>query len=413
MLIRLSIDVYNDSLLLTPTAFSWPGRSLASLHSDQLISSFRENGFDQQFEEFKPPGSVLHYRDPVIYAELLKIERELQSKVTSNLVNAAVVWAIQVDGSLSRTMIDNKFVRARIIDKDLNMKTVFLSVDAPQARGAEGLLEIVKAIINSFGLDKSKLVGVTTEGESANTGRRNGFWKLLRTYLDRDIFSFWCVANRSDLAVEDMEHAVPELQLWKANVLGVASYFRTSKNHKATLLTLFPDAHVFPAYFEVRFAEHLVNVVEAVLHNRDRCIEVRKQISAEGTRHEKAEASGFLHKWTTESNQVWLTALMGDVAKVFKNLQKNFQSDDFILTDVITCRDTAIRKLDLMSNAPYPGGCVEKYLEDEKRAMQESENDDEVEPTPSCTRFNAFVSFLRSREAIRVEVVMAAKNYMT
>ena len=90
-----------------------------------------------------------------------------------------------------------------------------------------------------------------------------------------------------------MEHAVPELQLWKANVLGVASYFRTSKNHKATLLALFPDAHEFPAYFEVRFAEHLVNVIEAVLHNRDGCIEVWKQISAEGTRHEKAEASGF------------------------------------------------------------------------------------------------------------------------
>ena len=64
-----------------------------------------------------------------------------------------------------------------------------------------------------------------------------------------------------------------------------------------------------------------------------------------------------------------------------------------------------------MSNAPYPGGCEEKYLEDEKRAMQESENDDEVEPTPSRTRFNAFVSFFRSREAM--EVVMAAKNYMT
>ena len=45
--------------------------------------------------------------------------------------------------------------------------------------------------------------------------------------------------------------------------------------------------------------------------------------------------------------------------------------------------------------------------------MQESENDDEQEPTPNRTRFNAFVSFFRSREAIRVEVVMAAKNYMT
>ena len=132
MLIRLSIDVYNDSLLLTPTAFSWPGRSLASLHSDKPISSFRENDFDQQFEEFEPTGSVLHYRDPVIYPEMLKIEGELQSKVTSNLVNVAVVWAIQVKGSLSWTMRDNKLVSARIIDKDLNMKTVFLSVDVPK-----------------------------------------------------------------------------------------------------------------------------------------------------------------------------------------------------------------------------------------------------------------------------------------
>ena len=98
---------------------------------------------------------------------------------------------------------------------------------------------LLGAIINSFGLDKSKLVGVTTDGESANIGRRNGFWKLLRTYLDRDIFSFWCVAHRSDLTVEVMEHAVPELQLWKANVLGVASYFRTRKNHKLIFLHCF------------------------------------------------------------------------------------------------------------------------------------------------------------------------------
>ena len=122
----------------------------------------------------------------------------------------------------------------------------------------------------------------------------------------------------------------------------------------------------FQRIFEVRFAEHLVNVIEAVLHNRDGCIEVWKQISAEGTRHEKAEASGFLRKWTTGSNQIWLTALMGDVAKVFKNLQKNFQSDDLILTDVITCRDTAIRKLDLMSNAPCPGGCEKNILKTKK-----------------------------------------------
>ena len=73
MFIRMAIDVYNDSLYLTPTAFSWLRRCLASLHSEKLISFFRENGFGQQLQEHTPPGSVLHYRDQANYSEMLQI----------------------------------------------------------------------------------------------------------------------------------------------------------------------------------------------------------------------------------------------------------------------------------------------------------------------------------------------------
>ena len=34
-----------------------------------------------------------------------------------------------------------------------------------------------------------------------------------------------------------------------------------------------------------------------------------------------------------------MTAIMGDVLEIYKELQKQFQRDDMILCDVLTCRD--------------------------------------------------------------------------
>ena len=36
-------------------------------------------------------------------------------------------------------------------------------------------------------------------------------------------------------------------------------------------------------------------------------------------------------------------------------LQKQFQRDNLILCDVLTCRDSALRKFQPMENCPYPG----------------------------------------------------------
>jgi hypothetical protein len=56
------------------------------------------------------------------------------------------------------------------------------------------------------------LLSLTTDGESANTGRHSGLWKLLQDELGRFVFCLWCVCHRSDLAFHDAISCVPELK---------------------------------------------------------------------------------------------------------------------------------------------------------------------------------------------------------
>ena len=50
--LKLAVDVYNDSLLETPTARSWLARSLAHEHAKNLSLHFEENGFDAPLKHF-------------------------------------------------------------------------------------------------------------------------------------------------------------------------------------------------------------------------------------------------------------------------------------------------------------------------------------------------------------------------
>ena len=90
-------------------------------------------------------------------------------------------------------------------------------------------------------VETTKLVGVTTDGENANTGKNGGLWKLLREHTGRDILTAWCVCRCSDLALESQ---IPELSIWMSNVFAVSTFFRTSPRqtkllHKVQLICLY------------------------------------------------------------------------------------------------------------------------------------------------------------------------------
>ena len=79
--------------------------------------------------------------------------------------------------------------------------------------------------------------------------------------------------------------SVGELTIWKTNLKAVSTYFRTSKNRKKELLKFFPTAREFPRYHDVRFAQHFLNLVDALLFNIDACKQVWQQLVETGDRN--------------------------------------------------------------------------------------------------------------------------------
>ena len=64
----------------------------------------------------------------------------------------------------------NKFITARYLGEQKEMKSVFLSESHSDLCGAEGLLDSILDTLWKLGLEstaKSKLTGLTTDGEAA------------------------------------------------------------------------------------------------------------------------------------------------------------------------------------------------------------------------------------------------------
>ena len=355
-LTELAVTVYNDSLLETPTAWSWPARSLAAPHQQRVWSAICEGGWDAELGRTAPPPEALRYRSPDAYREMLAIIAELERRKLRDKIAAGVVYSLQIDGSMDRQQLDNKFVTVRVFSGDGQLATYLAGVVEPEEDGAPGLLEAIISIAKQLDLPLENLVGVTTDGESANTGRRAGLWKRLNDHLGRDIIAIWCVCHRSDLAVESLKKTVTEVQRWMSDLHALTSFFRTAKTRTKRLRES-GGVVAFPAMLDVRFAEHLLSAISATLSNLAACREVWQAMAASGSRLDRAEARGLLKKWACGGQTERLTALMADVASIFCRLQKKFQRGDLVLPEVLETRDGAIRQLQLMQTGPLPGVC--------------------------------------------------------
>ena len=151
-----------------------------------------------------------------------------------------------------------KFVTARYVPNDeVSVKTIFIGVTSSDKGGAGGLLDALCSSIEmvtpkqgtqvegnrSDGNDNlvDKIVGITTDGESANTGKKGGLWQLLQNKLQRNLITVWCVFDRSDLAIESVQSSFPELKHWMSDVIAVSTFFqasarRTKELHKVSIL---------------------------------------------------------------------------------------------------------------------------------------------------------------------------------
>jgi len=87
-----------------------------------------------------------------------------------------------------------------------------LCVNSEWYKGVTGLYFKYFKNLGLEDMTKEKLTGLTTDGESANTGKKSGLCVRLREYLKRDILCIWCVTHRCDLAFSDIESMVTEVK---------------------------------------------------------------------------------------------------------------------------------------------------------------------------------------------------------
>ncbi|KAI0222756.1 hypothetical protein LSAT2_025993 [Lamellibrachia satsuma] len=336
---------------------------------------------------------------------MLDVIYELEKVRLSQMFKRCTVFSVQIDGSCDRQMLDHKFVSGRMASSDSSVTSVFVVMHSPEKNGAPGLLEAVNKTLDLTGGKDTKLVGVTTDGESANTGRHGGLWRLLADQVQRGLATFWCAAHRSDLAIESVISTVPELGIWKSNLLRLVRFFRTPRRMKM-LSTKAGNVKQFPWHHDVRFAQHELQLVDAVLNNVPTCSNVWEQMQApESTsdRKEKAEAKGFLKIWNHQ--QKWTTSLMGDILEIFETLQKKLQRSDLFISDLLTVTGAAVKKLRLMR-----GGLFLGRREEKESCPTDSASEDLTQRKSNhqfvCTnRHNA--------RAIRLEVVQASHEYLS
>ena len=161
-------------------------------------------------------------------------------KQVAQRLKDCLCYSVQIDGSTDKQQVDSKFITARYVPfNEVSVNTVFLSIASSELGGAEGLLDSFKSCVERAAVQTDNLVGITTDGESANSGKNTGLWRLLQRYLGKDILTVWCVCHRSDLALEAVQSEVPELSVWMSNVLAVSTFFRTSPRRTKLLHKVF------------------------------------------------------------------------------------------------------------------------------------------------------------------------------
>ena len=123
---------------------------------------------------------MLQYRDPKSDKDVLEVIASIKSEKLMENVASSICYSIQIDGNLDRQQIDNKFVCIRYMEGDGTIQNAFLGVFAPEKNGASGFLEAMISVTDMAHLPLDNIVGISTDGESANTGSCGGLWKYCK-----------------------------------------------------------------------------------------------------------------------------------------------------------------------------------------------------------------------------------------
>ena len=412
-------DVYNDSKRGTLSAWSWPSRCMAR---NAACATESLNG---EFLSYTPSLFDAQYTNPVHHRECLNCIADCGKEDLVKNLDQALAIAVKVDGHVDAYQTENKTVAVSYISKKGDLVTSFVSSEKPIERGARGMLGAIQNAFNCIGWSwednaKKKICGITTDGESANTGSKRGLWTLLQQQCELHLLTFWCACHRASLAFKSVRNTITEVDCLLTEVISVCTFFRTSGIRCAELETtgklLNPpiEVHHWPQFKEVRMVEFTVQILRSFSINLRACLVYWQNLVDTGEdAQERCKAKGFLSNWLNK-DKLHLLFVMLDIAEILTRLQLKFQSNQLTLLQIPQCKEIAITHLSQLSSSPKIGGWEELYLKNVSTNAEESTFFSHKLQNNSRRTHSAhiFVSTPHDFNAIRNEVIIATKNFL-
>jgi len=137
--------------------------------------------------------------------------------------------------------------------------------------------------------------------------------------VGHETFNVWCSCHRSDIAMKDIFHCVPELEHWQSNLSSLATFYRGSGLRTKELRNILTEMIIFHGIAGCR--QHWQKLTDAPRGMYDK--------------KEKAKCTGFSRMWKLLDMHEWLTTFMADICSIFRYLEKSNQKPNTIIPDIL------------------------------------------------------------------------------
>lgn len=187
---RLMILIYGDIKRKTVAPWSFAARFVAM----EMSANFRWENSETCLK--LPEGFSFQYLTCYAYREMQNCIVKADLKRFSNEIKGVMAAGIHSDGSVDRTAKDKVYNIAVCVNAEGHRKDYFIGMDIPTLKGAAGYLQVLESsavnLLNQGGADIlfNVCTSMTTDGATANTGKKTGFWKRFQEKYKKKILRF-------------------------------------------------------------------------------------------------------------------------------------------------------------------------------------------------------------------------------
>ena len=148
--------------------------------------------------------------------------KTISTDTVEHMQEGSGLYSITIDESTDRGNKKRLILYAEFLNRDFKKETKFIC-----NANAETIVNVVLAELRNKGIDISGMIGISTDGARAMTGRKTGVVVRLREHVP-NLIGTHCAAHRCALATSQAAKYIPEIAQYSRTVGNVFYYFSAS-----------------------------------------------------------------------------------------------------------------------------------------------------------------------------------------